>query len=1137
MVMKAQRKKFSTKWYRLLRRKVGGVCVGSADVLRPRDRGTSSSSVQDIVPEIVELGEPSEATEFLVVDDDVDRDVVSSSVEEIEPEIAGADAPSESTELLASDGAASEATELLSIEVDEVKDAEEVDMDREAPAPRVRISRMAKKRGDRLVANEGDSGSKSESQKRFKSQEIDNPEVSSRLTNMSIRHVGSRPDWFDIEPMSLPGVVRQCHHLYYKIESSLVRKEKQMILLAGREGIGKTTFLAQVYAKLEHAPIGVLTLAPGIPKKSPFRALRNILEQRFYISGKANFACIERFVRSAMAAIIASDGDVDAAEVEKDIDAILEMWRMTRASQKPARVVPPPLKTQVVSMESVIAAHKMQKKANSSKQNSDAESVSGEEAQGKSETRCADVAKEPISATLRVPDSIDIAMDDALVASAIERLVPALCHLLRADLRKNAIVIVIDDAEKYDRYSLEILCKLYEALDAGPLTMLWTVSDCELLPESIRNKSYLERLRLDSMSDTDLTLLTKHVFRRLGESREKKLIPQEICRHIAQRAYGSPKRAIELILEHFKPDQVIHWNEAIEKIRHQSLPQDVASSIVARFKSCDEAEQTLLQVASHLMVPFTCATLQSIVSGLDDGHCIEALRCVTAFKSLRKQGFFDRSEDSLTRMTPTFVFRHDCERIVIAGSTPRGLRSAIYARAAQWYTLINFDGIYDETIGDLWRCNQSLDAACRCYESAAYRAYRQAHYTKAWPLFSKLLKCLPESDLARKIKVSLDSAKIAFRIGLIDEAFRLCRWTCYNATRLSAYAQAAQATLQIAEMLVEIGSTRHVMRYIKRTRALLNVAGNVRLAIELDIVLANYALVLSQRNRVRSLVTKIQSMAKTVELDSVTLHKIALIHASVEYDFGNPLIAIVEFEKLIADCEASGDIRMRAIGYHMLGKAYERSENLSSALESWNRALGLAQEMNDVVLHAAILADIADGALSLEAMRTARVAIEECLGAAQQTRQRDLIARCLANTAYLQYVEGQHDKAMRTLRKAHKSACSLRIMNIWTRTLSLIAWFYRQVDSDLYRPNEANDIYRHLVAIYERYHQPLGAGRIVPEYARFLFSIHQNMVALSQCRKLRSVYQEFGIAQGIDKIDALIDSMNEASDGGLTGDN
>ena len=221
----------------------------------------------------------------------------------------------------------------------------------------------------------------------------------------------------------------------------------------------------------------------------------------------------------------------------------------------------------------------------------------------------------------------------------------------------------------------------------------------------------------------------------------------------------------------------------------------------------------------------------------------------------------------------------------------------------------------------------------------------------------------------------------------------------------------------------------------------------------------------------------------------------------------------------------------------MLGKAYERSENLSSALESWNRALGLAQEMNDVVLHAAILADIADGALSLEAMRTARVAIEECLGAAQQTRQRDLIARCLANTAYLQYVEGQHDKAMRTLRKAHKSACSLRIMNIWTRTLSLIAWFYRQVDSGLYRPNEANAIYRHLVSIYERYHQPLGAGRIVPEYARFLFSIHQNMVALSQCRKLRSVYQEFGIAQGIEKIDALIDSMNEASDGGLTGDN
>ena len=105
MVMKAQRKKFSTKWYRLLRRKVGGVCGGSADVLRPEDQETSSDSVQDIVPEIVELGELSEATELFIVDDDGDRDIVSSSVQVIEPELAEADAESEATEFLAVDDA------------------------------------------------------------------------------------------------------------------------------------------------------------------------------------------------------------------------------------------------------------------------------------------------------------------------------------------------------------------------------------------------------------------------------------------------------------------------------------------------------------------------------------------------------------------------------------------------------------------------------------------------------------------------------------------------------------------------------------------------------------------------------------------------------------------------------------------------------------------------------------------------------------------------------------------------------------------------------------------------------------------------------------------------------------------------
>ena len=1228
--MKAQRKGFSTKGYRLLRRKRGKnkapdgaeslrviACEtarewvqeiepeivetdGQCDSPETTAEGDGAqdatiSSVQEIEPEIIEIDEDFDAAGLFAVEGEAVHDERMSSVQEIEPEIVETEKNGEAEVARVPDsssaslgGAADKAfEEALTVERDAVQ--------RQAQAPRRRISRMTKKCADGTASKDALANSKSDAQKRLKNQEIDNPEVSSRLTNMSMRHVGSRPDWFDIEPLSLPGVVRQCNDLYYRIESSLVRREKQMFLLTGREGIGKTTFLAQVYAKLEHAPLGVLTLAPGIPKKSPFRALRNILEQRFYISGKANFACIERFVRSAMAAIIASDGDVDAEKVEMDIDAILEMWRLTRAKSKPARAVPPPLKTQIVSMESVLAAHKMQKNSGLDEQNSEtavppdngATSTTGDSPQAdgqnvettdkapgnldtddadcrrgkndaagdcrssdrasashsdrregkRTEASAKSASNDPVSATLRVPDSLEIDMDETLIACEIERLVPALFHLLRADLRKNAIVIVIDDAEQYDRYSLEILCRIYEMLDGGPVALLWTVSDPKRLPESIQNKPYLKRFQLDPMSDTDLTLLTKHVFRRLGESREKKLVPQEICRHIAQRAYGSPKRAIELIREHFKPDQIIHWSEAIEKIRHKSLPRDVEASIVERFESCDDAEKILLQVASHLMAPFTCATLQSIAAGLGKGYTVDAPRCALAFKALRKKGFFDRSEESLNRMTPMFVFRHDCERIVIAKSTQSALLGTIYARAAQWYTLVNFNGVYDETIGDMWRCNQSFDAACRNYERAAYRAYRQARYTKAWPLFSKLMKCLPESDLARKMAVSLDGARIAFRIGLIDEAFRLCRWTCYNAMKLSAYAQAARATLQIAEILVEIGSIRHVMRYIRRTRALLNVAGDIRLAVELEIVMARYALALSQRNRVRALVTKIQSMAKGVELEPTVLHKIALIHATVEYDFGNPLIAIQEFEKLVADCESTGDVWMRAVCYHMLGKAHDRSENLSAALESWNRALGLAQEMNDVVLHAAILADIADGALSLEAMRTARVAIEECLVAAQQTRQRVLIARCLANAAYLQHVEGQHETAMRTLRKAHRSACSLRIMNIWTRTLSLLAWFYRQVDSGLYRPNKANEIYRRLIAVFERYRQPLATARIVPEYARFLSSIHQNMTALSQCRKLRLVYQEFGIAQGVEKIDALIDSINRASDGERAGEN
>lgn len=1001
---------------------------------------------------------------------------------------------------------------------------------------------------------------------------LDNPAVSSRLTNMSIRHVGARPDWFDIEPVKLPGIVRQCRRVFYKIASSLERHEKQMILLSAGSGMGKTTFLAQVYGMLEHIPDGVLTLAPGCPKKSPFRALRNILEQRFYISGKASFPCIERFVRGAIASIVT---DSESETVSGDIDAILDMWRLTRSNcslgkraeetlavqedenshdripngegsalengqtceeedGESARDASAPFSNAHGNGADMGALQSIEnvEKVGVSKCEEDgreAECIDSDAKEACEARKCEFSDKKSFSSSATTESSslgsAALNPDEAAIEAVCRRLEPALLRLIQADLRQNAIVIVIDDIEKYDSASLEVLSRVYELLGDARFCMLWTTSNPELLPEKLKSKPYIEPMRLEPMSDTDLTLLTKHVFRTLGSSREKMLIPQEICRHIAQRAYGSPKRAIEIVREHFKPDEIIHWNEAIDKIRHEPLPREIGLSIVERFKSCHEMEQLLLQLAAHLSVPFTCATLQSIVSGLEEWHGKGDLRCLHAFVNLRKLGFFERSEESLSQKTPSFVFRHDCERIVIAGGAPKALRSRIYARAAQWYTLINRDGKYDEAIGDMWRYHQSLVEAGRHYERAAYRAYRQSLYVKAWPLFSKLLKCLPETDLAHKIVVSLDSAKIAFRIGLVDESFRLCRWTCYNALQLCAYSQAARANMQIAAMLVELGSTRHVMRYIKRTRALLNIENDAQTELELEIVMVNYALARSDKALAKHHMERVEALSTKVALSSYAKHGVSLLSGMYESQFGCPAKAAAELERLISDCASSEDLRVRALAYHHLGKTHEKMENLTPALEAWNSALGLAQEMNDVVLHASVLADISDGALSLDATRTARAAIEQSLAAAQQTRQRALIARCLVNTAYLQNSEGQYEKAMRTLRKAHKSATHLRSMAIWAKVLRMTARFYQQAESPFYQPQRSNEIYRHLLAIYESYHQPLGVAQVALEYAKFLDATHQNLAAMSMCRKARQIYLSLDMPQSGCKAQSLIDEM------------
>ncbi len=983
----------------------------------------------------------------------------------------------------------------------------------------------------------------------------DNPEVSARLSNLSLRQAGSRPAWFDFEPLALPGRTRQCKKIFWEIVSALKKPQKRMIAMLADPGMGKTSFLAELHALLEHAPDTILTLAPSLPCKTPFQAVRNILEQRFYISGEAPYECIKQYVRGAVLTIVSKE------EAETVSNGILALWRPLQPKSDTHQEV-----TQILSDGSTFSSQGSENaESNQDKTGpglhagsnrsyiveADGEPVPeistapksygikppethhalsfniGPEETEYAEENSAAIEPTVILGSCQHSEEDEFELSGQNLENALESLKAPLVKLFTSDLKQNSLVIVLDDVEQLDISSLTLLSHLFIALpDDVRLTVLVTSTQKSAIPLPLQ-ECPVEYIELLALSDYDLAYLTHHVLKKLSKTREKLIVPKDICNLIAQRSYGNPKHAMALTFRHFNPDCMIHWNEAIEKLRHEPLPHRLCLNLVQRFRNCPESKRIILQVTSPLTIPFTVSTIECILSTWPDYIPTDPISYAQILKELRDEGFLERTENLFGANTPAYTFKHECERLVINSTVKEALQRHIYCAAAQWYTLNNCAGIYDESIGDLWMNYKFPHEACRYYERSAYRALNKSHLSKAWPLFRKLLKSLPEGNISAQIQFSLDGAEVAFRTGQIDEAFRLCRRAAHHATKISAYTQSARACIQIAKMLIELGSIRHVDRYFSRANMLLNNSNDPKAMSELYSARTMLMIFESQYQEARNWLKKAREEGKQAHLRPREILYLDWLEAEIELNSGDPNKALEYLIDILQASEPLEANHLKAISYRSLGNLYDKTDNISEALEAWNKSLGIVQEMNDTILHAQLLADISDGALELEARKTARDVTEQCLGLAQQTHQKLLIARCLANTGNIQYASGQYDKALRSLRKAHRSALSLKNVHLWTRTLSLYSQIYANPLSKQYAPEKSQAIQKSLNHIFEKHSMHLNKARHMLQMATNLLETGDKSAACNAYRLARAIYIQSGLEKPAEKIQSCIDTLLE----------
>ena len=871
----------------------------------------------------------------------------------------------------------------------------------------------------------------------------DNPEVGARLTNLSLRHVGERPEWFSFAPLALPTRIRQCREVFWHIQDAVAANRKRMIALVAPKGMGKTAFLAELYGMLERDRNGTLTLAPGRTAQRPFEAIRSILEQRFYISGEASAGHIREYVTGAVRALL---GD-EAGGVS---EGLLAFWKIRGGGQ---------------------------------------------------DTSLADVDR-------------------------IRRIAgPALRTLIDADMRRNPMVVILDDVEHLDRESVEMLASLFLGLGEARLGVIVTATSTDAVPGVLRGCADVDYVALAALSDRDLGTLVDSLLRKMSEKREKMIVPSDLCELIARRAYGSPARAIELTRRHFAPERMVLWNEAMEALRHESVPCEISQNLVRRFKDCSEAERLVLRFASQLNVPFTSATIEGILATWEGRAAFAGLDCAGILRGLRRKLFFENAGTPFGKNAPAYEFRHECERVLISGTVGQDMRRHVYRAAARWYSLNNPDGMFDEAIGDLWHSYGFLHESCRFYWHAV-TTFGNVRFMQKCALLHKLLRDIPEENVSDVVWVSIEAARAAFRIGQVDEAFRLCHRACHLADGMSAFSQAAIGCVQIAAMLVELGSVRHVDRYVARAGVLLNRGANPSVRCGLYIVLARRALFMARPAQAARWIERASAVLPDGDWELAMALRLTTTEADAQGGrVGNALDCV---RRLIDEAKEKRDAVWCARLYRTLGRIHADSDNILSALEAWNKALGFVQETHDEILHAKLLADISDGAIRREARKTARAAAEQCLGMAQQTHQKALIARCLSNLAYLQYADGAYDRALRTARKAHKSACSLRCPAIWAGTLATIAGILAEYDEN--GAQRAGRIYRRIVDVYEEHGLVMAEVRHLLFYASFLGRNGMDMPAVNAYRLAESICRRLGLDRFVERITACLDRISQQND-------
>ncbi|MFA5624758.1 MAG: AAA family ATPase [Bradymonadales bacterium] len=874
-----------------------------------------------------------------------------------------------------------------------------------------------------------------------------------KLNNLSVGDLKQGLAPFEIETIALEGRDWGCRQLTGRFGRAIEERRKFACFVVAASGMGKTTFLGDIYTLLDKRFTDLLILSPNSSNARAFATMVELLEQRFYLTAGMSHSLRMHHLWGALESILP---DVDEAKaIAVKLGGMFERY------------------------------------------------VEGE----------AEADLEPSD-------------------EEIEGYVDALLSIWKADLLKNRVVLIFDDVEKMDQASLKLIARLYVELQDEALGIVFSASEDYVWPEYIKRCEPLV-YQLPSLSDAELERFSYYLLQQLLGNREKLVIPLDLCKLIAQKSFGSPRRAQEITAKFFHPADFLNWNESIERVKALRAPDNFEAEFGKKLERLSAEERHCLLLAAAIEQRFSADTLEFLATDVQEPQMLSRdkwgigrgqRRFSEALRALREKGFLIVRRDALWRGPREYSFKREAERVLLTRVVDDDEKVRVHLACAKWFSLHNNDGSFNEAIAEYWRRGGNARLASQYYQAAADSARLGGAFPKAILLYKKSILTLSSEAPSLLIAMHLNLAWCSHKLGNVEDAYRHNHYAFHTALRHHAYATASHAMAQAAHVLLDLGAYKSARNLFGRARALLNREYNPLVAA---VVIEGFARYQYLKHDLAQAEKSIENAFQIRRCQSPALEITPTLHLQSLIALANNDLALAL--DLQQQCLELRHERKDIIGvgesYRVLALIHYKSENTAKALDLWNKALGIAQEVGDVALLAQLLIEIAAAAININALKTAQGALSQSMGLAKKSKNKALICICLRTQAELLLVKKQYDKAYHCMRKSLRVARKLGNYQLIADNLSLFAQLFSMDSQEHHSIPKAERYFSSVIKLLEKKNLRIDLAKLLPIYAEFHLQNKQNILALNLYKRARDIYKDLQIEKTAEAYHKIIEQL------------